>query len=756
MNPPTDRPDGLCVDLSEMTAYRDGVRLDLEPKAFDVLRLLVERRDQLITKDELIDTVWADTFVTPNVLTRAVAQIRRELRDDPQDARFIETVMKRGYRFIGPVTVVSSASRASLDVGQAPAVARVEAAVAARSEAPASDASPMTIIEATTQAPPPRAAEAWSMAAAPAPGPPRGAQQSRATPLWVAGALGAAFTIAMVWAARSGGLASSPNLPTPEPRPTKVTLSVGANTRPTLSPDGSALAYSSDRSGSLEIYVVGLTRGSRDIALTSDGHQNVDPAWAPDGKWIAYHARAKGGLWVIPATGGSPVQVAESGSQPAWSPDAQSIVFSTTEGSMAGQSVLRVVRRDGSGERDLTRVGHPLGGHLRPTWSRNGRFIAFSVSDGRSRSSAWVVSSEGGEPQRLPIEGGFSGMAFGPDDRYLYFRGGDPTRGVIYRLPIDPADATALGAPAELLSTVSLVTAEGLSISNNGTIAYDESAAEGHLWSVDVDASGERHEPQPFIRSSVRTTAPAYSRTGRFAFQQGGSGAEVSVWMSTEDGSGAEPAFGDGTWTAPSMSDDGHVLALKNTVPPTLWLLDPATRRTTAVGQAATGRLNVPRISPDGNEIAYWLLEPNGAMNTWTVPVSGGSPRRITSDAEAANYPAWSPDGQWLAIEVKRGEETQIGVVSRHGGAIEQLTNERGQNWPHSWSPDGESIAFAGQRRGVWNIYSVSRRTHVVTQHTHFTSASGYVRYPAWAPDGRRIVFERRVAEGNIWTFQEP
>src|SRR6185295_20205345 len=87
-----------------MIITRRGVRVDVEPKVFDVLRHLLEHRARLVTKDELLDTAWRGTFVTPNVLTRAVAQLRKALGDDAHQARYIETVAKRGYRFIAPVT----------------------------------------------------------------------------------------------------------------------------------------------------------------------------------------------------------------------------------------------------------------------------------------------------------------------------------------------------------------------------------------------------------------------------------------------------------------------------------------------------------------------------------------------------------------------------------------------------------------------------------------------------------------------------
>ena len=179
-----------------------------------------------------------------------------------------------------------------------------------------------------------------------------------------------------------------------------------------------------------------------------------------------------------------------------------------------------------------------------------------------------------------------------------------------------------------------------------------------------------------------------------------------------------------------------------------------ATRQLTqlAVDFARTDRN--PRLSPDGREIAYWKIEGNGSINVWTQSVAGGSPRRVTADAESMSYPAWSPDGQWLAVGIKRGKDTHVGVVSKNGGPVEQITNATGLSGAHSWSPDGDQIAFAGQRDGVWNVWAVSRRTRVSRQLTHFVAPSDYVLYPSWSPDGHRIAFERDIRRGSVWTVQ--
>jgi DNA-binding winged helix-turn-helix (wHTH) protein/predicted ATPase/type II secretory pathway predicted ATPase ExeA len=95
--------------------------IPLNPKAFDVLRVLIERRGQLVLKDQLLDEVWPDTHVADGVLKVCIAEIRRALGDSATEPRFIETAHRRGYRFVAPVTVPTGAeaSAASGAHGQA-------------------------------------------------------------------------------------------------------------------------------------------------------------------------------------------------------------------------------------------------------------------------------------------------------------------------------------------------------------------------------------------------------------------------------------------------------------------------------------------------------------------------------------------------------------------------------------------------------------------------------------------------------------
>ena len=90
------------LDTVEHALSREGRRLPLAPKVFDVLRLLVENAGHLVEKERLLQEVWPNTFVEEGALNRAISVLRKTLGETASD-RYIETVPKRGYRFVAGV-----------------------------------------------------------------------------------------------------------------------------------------------------------------------------------------------------------------------------------------------------------------------------------------------------------------------------------------------------------------------------------------------------------------------------------------------------------------------------------------------------------------------------------------------------------------------------------------------------------------------------------------------------------------------------
>lgn len=91
------------LNAGEHTLLRDGRPVPLTPKVFDILKLLVENDGHLFGKDELLKAVWPDSFVEEGNLTRNISTLRTALGEKPDEHRYIETVPKRGYRFVAPV-----------------------------------------------------------------------------------------------------------------------------------------------------------------------------------------------------------------------------------------------------------------------------------------------------------------------------------------------------------------------------------------------------------------------------------------------------------------------------------------------------------------------------------------------------------------------------------------------------------------------------------------------------------------------------
>ncbi|HEY4555749.1 MAG TPA: winged helix-turn-helix domain-containing protein, partial [Lysobacter sp.] len=129
---PRYRFGDIVVDTHAQTLTRAGHAQTLEPKAFAVLLMLLGKPGELLTRDELLDGVWGHRHVTPGVLTRAIAQLRHALADDPHQPKYIRTRHALGYCFVGEllddVVPRADSAPAGIDAGAQPAAGLAETA----------------------------------------------------------------------------------------------------------------------------------------------------------------------------------------------------------------------------------------------------------------------------------------------------------------------------------------------------------------------------------------------------------------------------------------------------------------------------------------------------------------------------------------------------------------------------------------------------------------------------------------------------
>src|SRR5688572_30603648 len=98
----------FTLDTGAYRLMKDEAIIPVSPKIIDLLHYLVERPSVLVTKDELFKALWPDVAVTDNALTQAVSELRQALGDDPSSPKYVQTVARRGYRFIAAVTTKKS------------------------------------------------------------------------------------------------------------------------------------------------------------------------------------------------------------------------------------------------------------------------------------------------------------------------------------------------------------------------------------------------------------------------------------------------------------------------------------------------------------------------------------------------------------------------------------------------------------------------------------------------------------------------
>lgn len=149
-----------------------------------------------------------------------------------------------------------------------------------------------------------------------------------------------------------------------------------------------------------------------------------------------------------------------------------------------------------------------------------------------------------------------------------------------------------------------------------------------------------------------------------------------------------------------------------------------------------------PSLSPNGRRVAFVYRG-----DVWVAPSEGGRATALTSHVESDAYPAFSPDGQWIAFASKRNGGWDIFVAPADGGPAQQITWHAGPEFPGGWSPDGRQIVFAARREAPnYALYAVDLKTLATERLCEDYAA---MNYPAFSPDGKTVVYGRY---GFPWT----
>ena len=296
------RFDDLTVECEDFRVQKDGQNLTFTPRAFDVLLFLVRNAGRVVEKQEIFDHVWKQTFVSDNALTKIIKEIRHVLADDAHNPRYIETVPKRGYRFI-----------------------------ADSSEPP----TPLLPEEGWPKAGVVRAADGIKAFQIPKdkfgnenPRPKTKDQNYGAARILVAliVIVGLCIAVALL-------LFHTPHRTVAQSVdnvPIRLTNNPADDYLPVWSPDGKKIAFTSYRDGNTEIYTMNPDGGDLQN-LTQNSAFDEFPEWSPDGKKIAFRSKRQRGInkiYVMDADGGNVRRITDiQGKRVTWSPDGKHLVY---------------------------------------------------------------------------------------------------------------------------------------------------------------------------------------------------------------------------------------------------------------------------------------------------------------------------------------------------------------------------------------------------------------------------------------------
>jgi Tol biopolymer transport system component len=247
--------------------------------------------------------------------------------------------------------------------------------------------------------------------------------------------------------------------------------------------------------------------------------------------------------------------------------------------------------------------------------------------------------------------------------------------------------------------------------------------------------------------TAVFSDEPVFTADGRGVVHKSNRSGAINLWLQhVEGGAPRQLTTGSGPDETPSVSRDGSVAFINSRSRNTLHLLpvgggEPASLFT------HPWFIWAPAFSPDGKEIAFSRSEADGSWHIWTIPRSGGAPRRITHSARGEVYPRYSPDGKWIYF-FNWVAPRKIWRVPREGGPLEVFSP---QNYPDDGyadpSPDGKKIAYARSDKEIVRIYVSPVADWGKGDGRALTEYASTL--PQWSPDGKWMLFSKDRSKEN-------
>ena len=698
------------LDAGEYVLLRDGQVIPLSPKVFETLLVLVENSGHVVDKHELYKQVWQDAFVEESNLTKNISILRKILSEGDGERTFIETIPKRGYRFVIPVRTFGSEPGVDEVRSLSPVNAKQSVGTSTSEQIDNSN-SAVFIPNAHSRI-------------------------GKRKFILIAVVL----VVCLIATASLKFFGSESIVTFDSAKITRLTTS-GMVTVAAVSPDGKLLAYATTDGAERTLWLQQAAPGSSATPIVPPGPSPFNGlTFDRDGSSVyftqpAVEAGLTDVLYQVPILGGTPRKVVSGiWGKPGFSPDGKQITYYSNR---EGEELLMVANADGSNERKLVSAGENeffLWSPHGPSWSPGGETIAAIRGNYAPRRVAVItIKVNTGEVVQVGTNTweDVADVAWLSDGSgILVVAGKSPGRRKIWYLSYPVGEAKLLSTDVDNYDWVSLtadskaiVTVQQNQYSNisTGGIADPVLSTEvttgsamntGPAWTPDGKLVFSRYTggddtdlfladialgtSRQLTHRSEWNAAPTVTADGRYIFFFTNRDGTDNIWRMDVDG-GNQVRVTSGFDAFPSLSDDGTTLVFLDN-----GKLEAASRMDTRSGERTLINERpcvLPRISPDGKYIVCMFKEDaKRPMTLSVIPVAGGPP--FKSFPIPAGYSGtgfrWQSDSRAFVYPVTSRGVTNLWRQATDGSPARQITNfTAGRISNYDISRDGKQIAVS-------------------------------------------------------------
>jgi len=702
------------LDAAEYVLLRDGQVVPLTPKVFETLLVLVQNSGHVVDKNELYKQVWQDAFVEETNLTKNISILRKILSEGDGDTTFIETVPKRGYRFVAPVREAEAEYNGN---GSRP-VSSVTA--------------PVDVARPTSN------------------GRSIFSQINKYT-------LGLALGItALVIAGVAFGLYkfAFPKKPTLSVASTQIRrlTSSGRVVKAALSADGKWLVYVEHNNEQQSLWLKQVAVHGSNTQITAPADVSYfGVAFSPDGNFVYYTTAepdaTTGTLYKIPVLGGT-AQKLLTGiySSVAFSSDGEQIAYFYW---IDDEDRLMLANKDGTGQRQLlARRGNEflVYNGSAPSWSPDGRTILTTLGTFTPEQlmTVAVVSPENGAitPFNQQKFQKIDDIAWLSDGESILVTATDqfgPAGSKIWRISYPSGDAEKITNDLNSYATISLS-------ADSNSLATVQIETLGNLW---IASMNEPAESSQITTGRSLTSFPSWTPDGKVIYALN-SGDNFDLYLlDPREGTPKRLTANSGNNHHPVVSPDSRyvVFSSDRSGALCLWRIDIDGSNPKQLTNQTSW---LPNFAPDSRTIIYETQVNKSTLSS--VSIDGGEPRQLTTTE--TRFPVFSPDGTRIACLYSEGPNSpfRISIIPATGGpSIKTFTRPRGLTLPIRWTRDGKAIMYGITRRGVTNLWIQPLEGGEPKQLTNFTS--DFIHWYDVARDGKQLVFSRGTKSSDVVLF---